>query len=109
MKFKGNCITLIKVINADRYGLVDVDDNNLVTSFKEKQKDKVNGFVNSGIYKFLPSVFNMRHIEFVSLENEILPFLVKQKQLSAISLDSKFIDIGIPEDYHLFCKQNINK
>ena len=37
-----------------------------------------------------------------SLENDVFPLLAYKGILSAIKIDTKFIDIGIPEDYSKF-------
>jgi D-glycero-alpha-D-manno-heptose 1-phosphate guanylyltransferase len=104
---EGNCIALIKVINSDRYGFVEVGEDNSVISFKEKHVNQGSGYVNAGVYKFQSSTFKKLEIKTTSLENDILQSLVINKKLSALLLDSKFIDIGIPQDYQLFCQQNL--
>jgi D-glycero-alpha-D-manno-heptose 1-phosphate guanylyltransferase len=107
LKIKGNCVVLIKASNSDRYGFVELASDNSIVSFKEKQLNQGSGYVNAGIYKFQSSIFEELEVKNTSLENNILPLLVNNKQLSALLLDSKFIDIGIPQDYQLFCQQNL--
>lgn len=107
LNIKGNCIVLIKSTNSERYGFVEVAPDKSIISFKEKQLNQGEGYVNAGIYKFQSSFFKELEVKNISLENNILPQLVNNKQLSALLLDSKFIDIGIPQDYQLFCQQNL--
>jgi NDP-sugar pyrophosphorylase family protein len=72
----------------------------------EKNTKIKSGFINAGFYKFKKSVFSNLNIHNLSIENEILPDLIKKKQLGYIILEGKFIDIGVPEDYHKFCELN---
>ncbi|MBQ9245883.1 HAD-IIIA family hydrolase [bacterium] len=92
--------------NISRYGMVDIDDSFLVNSFVEKGKlssDKIDCYINGGIYKIkkeiLSSFYNSFNNNFISLENDIFPLLVKSKSIYGLPLGGAFIDIGIPEDY----------
>ena len=90
-----------------RYGLVEIDDNYNVEKFVEKtavSEDKVDGFINGGIYYFRKKIFEPYYNgwnknRFVSLEKGILPKIVISKKLKGLPMCGKFIDIGIPEDY----------
>ncbi|WP_319410100.1 nucleotidyltransferase family protein [uncultured Desulfosarcina sp.] len=96
-------IVLKEVQNADRYGSVAMDETNRILSFAEK---RINGgvgkgFINAGMYLINTSIFNAIPKETVlSLETDILPELVKDRVYGFIST-GKFIDIGIPETYHI--------
>jgi NDP-sugar pyrophosphorylase family protein len=39
-----------------------------------------------------------------SLERELFPKWISVNRLTAVSLDTDFIDIGVPEDYFRFCQ-----
>jgi NDP-sugar pyrophosphorylase family protein len=60
-------------------------------------------YVNGGVYLIDPKIF--QHIEFernkqISLESEVIPRLISNNMKSyACEFDTKFIDIGIPDDY----------
>lgn len=93
--------------NIARYGFVDIDDNFAINSFVEKgslPKDRVDGFINGGIYYIhkaaLSSYANDFNGEFISLETQIFPKLLNEKNLYGLPLGGCFIDIGIPEDYY---------
>ncbi len=93
--------------NVERYGFVDIDDNYKVKSFIEKGNlppDKIDGFINGGIYYIKKSILyglaNGFKGEFISLETQIFPELLKRGDLYALPIGGCFIDIGIPEDYH---------
>ena len=93
--------------NVERYGFVDVDDDFKVKSFTEKgnlPKDRIDGFINGGIYFIKKSVL-AKYVQnfdgqFISLETEIFPKLLADSQLYGLPLGGCFIDIGIPEDYY---------
>lgn len=93
--------------DVERYGLVEIDDNYKINSFIEKGNlpdNKVDGFINGGIYYIKKSCLNDYFInfkgEFISLENDIFPTLLNENRMFALPLGGCFIDIGIPEDYY---------
>ncbi len=93
-------IVLNHIANASRYGRVELNAENAVTSFKEKDGLDTPGLINAGIY-FLQHNFLKRipgKIQ-VSLEREIFPELIDQHQLGGWSTTGSFIDIGTPESY----------
>lgn len=93
--------------NIERYGFVDIDDDFVIKSFVEKSKlpaDKIDGYINGGIYYVHKSVLKPYaqkfNNEFISLETEIFPKLLENNNLYGLPLGGCFIDIGIPEDYY---------
>lgn len=99
--------------NANRYGVIDLDRDGLIEKFTEKFKSdfKVSGLVSAGIIKVKdPILFKKNLRPFmeissnfeVSFEVDILPSLISQKLVRGVVMESRFIDIGIPEDYNLF-------
>lgn len=93
--------------NIARYGFVEIDSNYKLFSFVEKTnlpKDKIDGFINGGIYYLKKEVLNKYakdfNNQFISLETEIFPKLLKENKLYGLPLGGCFIDIGIPEDYY---------
>jgi D-glycero-alpha-D-manno-heptose 1-phosphate guanylyltransferase len=99
-----NVIGLTKVDNTSRYGSVLTDQKNLVVKFEEKSDKEIPGYINIGLYKLNKSVFSSYHKVEFSLEKDLFPVLVNEKNLKAVNINTRFIDIGIPEDYHTFCK-----
>ena len=82
---------------------MNADSNMKIVSsdlIKEQIRTK---YVNGGVYVINPKIFDS--VEFepnkqISLESEIIPRLICNNiSLYAYKFDTKFIDIGIPEDY----------
>jgi len=95
-----------------RYGIIEIDNNYKVISFSEKgqvQENRIDGYINGGVYflnkKVLEPFYEKYVNSAVSLENDILPLLVKIGKVYGLPIGGKFIDIGIPEDY--FSSQSI--
>ena len=83
----------------ERYGVVEIDEEQRITSFKEK-KYYNKGLINGGVYalniksltdKSLPTKF--------SFEKDYLESFYTAGNFFATIQDAYFIDIGIPEDY----------
>lgn len=86
--------------NISRYGVVELDSDNRITGFKEKQYYP-SGLINGGCYLIKPSSF-LRHTwpEKFSFEKEFLENTAKEKSMFGYIENSYFIDIGIPDDYY---------
>lgn len=96
----------------DRYGVVEVNNNQTITSFKEKQYYK-SGLINAGLYLINKQAFLARNFPLkFSFEKDYLEKCVTQPIFSGLSKDAYFIDIGIPEDYNRaqseFAKPGLN-
>ena len=104
MKAPSPAILVVKVENVGRYGEVIFDNRRLVTSFIEKRDNPNIGWINAGISCMNVSFFKGWDGQPFSLENSTYPQLVAKKVLAAITLDTDFIDIGIPQDYARFCR-----
>ena len=96
-------IGLVHVEDTSRYGRVDWQDD-LVQSFQEKQPKAGPGWINAGVYLLQASDFQNWDGRPFSLERDLLPEWAQQGRLQACPLDTEFIDIGVPEDYHRFCE-----
>jgi D-glycero-alpha-D-manno-heptose 1-phosphate guanylyltransferase len=94
------CTLLLKPMqDFDRYGVVELDSDLLVNSFREKQFYKA-GTINGGLYilnvsKFLDEEFPSNF----SFEKDYLEKLYPVRRIYGQVQDAYFIDIGIPEDY----------
>ncbi len=92
-------LALKQMHNFDRYGVVNVDVNNCITSFEEKQQRET-GLINGGIYVINRNAFLTRELpEKHSFEKDYLEAFVAERKFYAYASDSYFIDIGIPQDY----------
>jgi D-glycero-alpha-D-manno-heptose 1-phosphate guanylyltransferase len=93
-------LILVQVEDVARYGAVDVDEAGRVVSFREKGSQSGKGMINAGIYLLARHVLESIPPEkAVSLEREVFPRLIGEG-LSGFPQTSRFIDIGIPSDYH---------
>jgi D-glycero-alpha-D-manno-heptose 1-phosphate guanylyltransferase len=85
--------------NFDRYGVVALDNDNLIISFQEK-KFYENGLINGGVYALKTDTFlNKNPAEKFSFEKDYLERFVNERKMYGLIQDEYFIDIGIPEDY----------
>jgi D-glycero-alpha-D-manno-heptose 1-phosphate guanylyltransferase len=90
--------------NFDRYGVVELNKNESVKTFKEKQFYK-SGLINGGVYALnIPQFLKEDLPQKFSFEKDFLEkkvCLPKQDNCSLFGLiqDEYFIDIGIPEDF----------
>jgi D-glycero-alpha-D-manno-heptose 1-phosphate guanylyltransferase len=99
-KHRSDCTLILKLMeNFDRYGVVELNDDDSIKSFKEKQFYKI-GLINGGVYilnteqflaEELPSKF--------SFEKDYLEKYFETRKIYGTVQDEYFIDIGIPEDY----------
>ena len=99
-KHSSDCSLLLKPMeNFDRYGVVELNDDDSVQSFKEKQFYE-HGLINGGVYilnteqllaEELPAKF--------SFEKDYLEKYFETRKIYGSVQDEYFIDIGIPEDY----------
>lgn len=96
-------LLLQTVQDAGRYGTVDTSDG-LVTAFHEKSPDSAGrpGRINAGVYVLdRVTVAGMPVDRATSLESDVLPALVAERRVAALSAPAGayFIDIGLPETY----------
>lgn len=98
-----NSLLAVSVTDCSRYGSLGIEDG-LVKEFKEKKLSKYPGWINAGAYCLTSDAFaKYQADEYVSMELDVLPGLVKESNLKVVKTNSNFIDIGIPEDYFKFC------
>jgi D-glycero-alpha-D-manno-heptose 1-phosphate guanylyltransferase len=89
-------MALMENKNTNRFGSVRLD-NELIVDFGTPQTDGLN---NAGVYFLKKAEFLIAcETDKFSLETEIFPKLIRNKQLKAKCYEAYFIDIGIPEDY----------
>lgn len=97
---KAECTLALKSMqNFDRYGVVEINGDRKITSFKEKQFYQ-SGLINGGVYllnkeNFLSCPFP----EKFSFEKDYLEKFCAEGKFYGSVQDGYFIDIGIPGDY----------
>lgn len=95
-------LALKEMKNFSRYGTVELDKNNRITSFKEKQYQE-SGYINGGVYVIEVKKFLAHDLpQKFSFEKDYLEANVGKINLAGEVMDYFFIDIGIPEDYKTF-------
>lgn len=99
------CLALKQMNDFDRYGTVNVDEQDLVISFEEKVFKK-QGLINSGIYLLTKDIFNDFALQEKFSFEEFLQENYKKLKARACIFDDYFIDIGVPEDYYHFLINN---
>lgn len=92
-------IALCPMTNFDRYGTIEIDEDNHIKAFHEKKQTPL-GFINGGIYLLKPDLLDNMPTKF-SFENDFLaPHLNTPQWIGYVAdKDAYFIDIGIPYDY----------
>ncbi|HSQ44691.1 MAG TPA: HAD-IIIA family hydrolase [Ginsengibacter sp.] len=95
-----DCTLCLKPMNNfDRYGVVELNNDNLIISFKEKQFYK-KGLINGGVYVLNTKSFLNKDLPLkFSFEKDYLEKFVGERKMYGLIQDEYFIDIGIPEDY----------
>ncbi|MEP7258895.1 MAG: nucleotidyltransferase family protein [Flavitalea sp.] len=96
---KANCSLSLKPMqNSDRYGVVELNADQSVKKFKEKQF-YAQSLINGGVYALNREKFLQEHLPLkFSFEKDYLEALFSSRKIYGLSADEYFIDIGIPED-----------
>jgi D-glycero-alpha-D-manno-heptose 1-phosphate guanylyltransferase len=98
---QSECTLALKPMqNFNRYGVVELDNDGRIVSFREKMFYK-EGYINGGIYMLQKNKFLIENLpEKFSFEKDYLERLTASRKFYGIIDTGYFIDIGIPEDYH---------
>jgi D-glycero-alpha-D-manno-heptose 1-phosphate guanylyltransferase len=96
-------LAVVHLQDISRYGQVEFTKELQVSRFIEKTGEHTAGWINAGIFHLDSELFEGWNGQPFSLERVLLPQLVGHRGLKAIPLETDFIDIGIPADYHRFC------
>jgi D-glycero-alpha-D-manno-heptose 1-phosphate guanylyltransferase len=92
-------LTLKPMKSFDRYGLVEINDQNQVIGFSEKKYHET-GLINGGVYALsVPSFLRHSFPPVFSFEKDYLEKKFSSEHIAGQISDAYFIDIGIPEDY----------
>lgn len=103
-KAEAPSMAVLSLQDTSRYGRVEFDESLYVTSFSEKNHDKVPGWINAGLCHLHVDLFKDWDGQPFSLERACLSDLAKRRRLKVVILQTDFIDIGIPSDYLRFCR-----
>ena len=99
-KHRSDCTIVLKPMeNFDRFGTVELNEDNSISSFHEKKFYKT-GLINGGIYILNTEQFLAEELpEIFSFEKDWLGKYYGTRRIYGTVQDEYFIDIGIPEDY----------
>ncbi|MEK7479167.1 MAG: sugar phosphate nucleotidyltransferase, partial [Patescibacteria group bacterium] len=53
-----NYISVLEHAEPEKYGVAVMDENGFLTKIVEKPKEYISNFINTGLYKFTPEIFN---------------------------------------------------
>ena len=94
----GCTLALKPMHNFDRYGVVEINKDGYIQSFKEKQFYS-SGLINGGIYALnVPEFLSLEFPAKFSFEKDYLEKYYSAQKMMGLVQDEYFIDIGIPED-----------
>lgn len=96
-------MAVVNLADVSRYGQVDFDHDRHVTAFTEKNGQSAAGWINAGLCHLDAGLFKNWDGQPFSLEREMFATLVQNRRLTVVPLQTDFIDIGVPADYHRFC------
>lgn len=92
-------LALKRMENFDRYGVIEVNNNNKIVAFLEK-KQRESGLINGGVYLIDRNFFLSLDLpNKFAFEKDFLEKYYSICNFYGLPFDSYFIDIGIPEDY----------
>jgi D-glycero-alpha-D-manno-heptose 1-phosphate guanylyltransferase len=97
-------VAAVTVANRDRFGGIVTDSSNRIRGFLEKGQSG-SGLINAGLYRLCRDALPAGCACAYSLESEVLPMLVSSGRVTARTILGSFIDIGVPEDYRVFCNR----
>lgn len=98
---QSDCTLSLKLIhNFDRYGVIELNEDNSIRSFKEKQFFE-KGLINGGVYLLnIPAFLKLDLPQKFSFEKDYLEQSERHGTfLQGIVQEGYFIDIGIPADF----------
>lgn len=97
---KIDCTLSLKPMNNfDRYGVVELNKDESIQSFKEKEYYQY-GLINGGVYMLNRNSFlSINFPEKFSFEKDYLEKYYSSNKMNGLIQDEYFIDIGIPEDF----------
>ena len=97
-------MAVVNLADVSRYGQVHFDQAQTVTVFAEKNAQSAKGWINAGLCHLNVEIFKRWDGQPFSLERDLFSTLVQNRRLTAVPLQTDFIDIGVPADYHRFCR-----
>jgi D-glycero-alpha-D-manno-heptose 1-phosphate guanylyltransferase len=92
-------LSLKPMHDSERYGVVEIDRDGKILSFKEK-KWYAESLINGGVYALNKESFMRESLpKKFSFEKDYLEKFYRDRKMNGMVQDKYFIDIGIPEDF----------
>lgn len=91
----------VKVEDRLRYGSLCCSAQGEVLGFNEKGRSGP-GLVSAGVYGFSASAFEGLPVSYCSMEQDLLPSLIRQHRLYVRQYSGAFVDIGTPDSLDAF-------
>jgi D-glycero-alpha-D-manno-heptose 1-phosphate guanylyltransferase len=104
MQSAAPAMAVVNLADVSRYGQVHFDHDAFVTAFAEKNPRSESGWINAGLYHLNTGLFKDWDGHPFSLERDLFATLVQNRSLTAVPLQTDFIDIGVSDDYYRFCR-----
>ncbi len=104
MQSAAPAMAVVNLADVSRYGQVHFDHAQRVSAFAEKNNQCTAGWINAGLCHLNAELFKNWDGQPFSLERDLFSTLVQNRRLTAVPLQTDFIDIGVPADYHRFCR-----
>lgn len=97
-------MAVLHMPDVGRYGQVEFDADLSIVRFVEKNANSAPGWINAGIFRLNADLFKDWDGQPFSLERTLFVELADARRLKATPLQTDFVDIGVPDDYHRFCR-----
>ncbi|OFZ82213.1 MAG: hypothetical protein A2583_04740 [Bdellovibrionales bacterium RIFOXYD1_FULL_53_11] len=99
----GISIALRRLKSNSRFSPVVCNDRGLVTGFLPQGTPCEPCYINAGVYIFEKNAIQANAVwpaPPLSFENDMMPEIIKRGVVFGKAYDNRFLDIGVPEDYH---------
>ena len=100
----GNILIAVQVEDRQRYGALAIGYDGYLQGLHEK-KMAGSGLVSAGLYAFMPDAFSAFPVEACSMEQVLLPALLRQASIRVLAYGGQFIDIGTPESLEQYMNE----
>lgn len=96
-------VALKKIEDCYRYARINMT-NGIINSFSTEEAHTT-GLINAGVYVCSPDIFNQLNLpKSFSFEKDFMERHITNLNAQGFITNDYFIDIGIPDDYHRFCR-----
>ncbi|KAI8873579.1 mannose-1-phosphate guanyltransferase [Ramicandelaber brevisporus] len=94
-------IVATTVEEPSKYGVIvtETAESTVIEKFVEKPQEYVGNRINAGLYILNPSVLDRIELRPTSIEQEVFPFMARDKQLHTFDLKGFWMDVGQPKDF----------